>query len=168
MKYLLAIFLAFSCCHPSFALTADQLAQFLSITSWESEVALPAGSFNIEVLEITDGKIGKAVTPVYGGPEAADQTPSPTGNTPILIMCKPSEHGLFLTATMGLQTRPGTPSACPNFNGPFGSIGIPKTLKEGDYILGGEPVRSPDGIYHVTSDIKDFKRGLLLRVSKKA
>ena len=167
MKYLLTILLAFFYCHRGSALTADQLAQFLRITSWESEVALPPGSFNVEVLEFSDGKIGKAATPIYAGPEAAEQNPSPTGNTPILIMCKPSEHGLFLTVTMGLQTRPGIPAACQNFNGPSGSSGIPKSIKEGDYILVGEPLIR-DGVSHVTDDIKDYKRVLVLRVSKKA
>ena len=168
MKYLLAILLALSCCHQSFALTADQLAQFLSITSWESErFALPPGSFNVEVLEFSDGKVGKAITEIFAGPDGADQVPSTTGNTPILIMWKPSDHGLFLTVTMGGETRPGTPGACQNFSGPFVGGGNRKSIKEGEYILGGGPLNH-NGVYHATDNIKDYKRGFLLRVSKKA
>jgi hypothetical protein len=174
MKYLLTILLAVSCCCQSFALTADQLAQFQSITWWESEIALPPGSFNIEVLEFSDGKMSKAVTEVFAGPAGADQVPSTTGNTPILIMWKPSDHGLLMTVTMGGDTRPGTPGACQNFNGPqslnnhpYNASGAMKSIKEGDYILGGEPLIQ-DGVAHVTNDIKDYKRVLVLRVSKKA
>ena len=171
VKYILTIVLAFYCCHLGFALTADQLAQFLSITSWESEVALPPGSFNVEILEFSDGKVVKAITEVFTGPAGTDQVPSTTGNTPIQIMWKSSDHGLSLTVTMGGETRPGIPTACQSFQwfqGPTGSTGPKKNLKEGDYILSGELLLNRDGDYHVTDDIKDYKRVLVLRVSKKA
>ncbi len=166
MKYLLTILLVVSCCRQSFALTADQLAQFLSITSWESEIALSPGSFNVEVLEFSEGKVVRAVTEVFAGPDGANQVPSTTGNTPILVMWKPSDHGIFLTVTMGGETRPGIPAACPNFLGPSGSMGAKKSLSEGDYILSGMPLNH-EGVYHVTDDVKDYKRALVLRVSKK-
>lgn len=172
MKYLLTILFTLSCCCQSFSLTADQLAEFLRISSWESEVQLPANSFTVEVLEFSDGKVGKALTPTYDDPDTASQNPPLTGGTPVLIMWKPGEHGLFLTVTMGTpangsETRPGFHEACQNFIGIFVSGRILKSIKEGDYILGGEPLEH-DGAYKGTDDIKDYKRGLLLRITKKA
>ena len=82
-------------------------------------------------------------------------------------MWKPSDHGLFLTVTMGGETRPGTPGACQNFLGPVGSTGAKRSLKAGDYILSGMPLNH-NNVYHVTDDIKDHQRVLVLRVSKKA
>jgi hypothetical protein len=67
----------------------------------------------------------------------------------------------------GTDTRPGLPDAPANFNGVFAVGGVHKSIKEGDYILGGEPLPR-DGTYKATDDIKDYKRGLLLRVSKKS
>ena len=171
MKYLLSILITLSLCGQSFALTADQLAQFLQIASWESEVQLPANAFKVEVLEFSDGKVDKPVTPAYD-PNVTLQDNSSTDGIPLLVMWKPTEHGLLLTVTMGsptpgINTRPGFPGAVQNFGGVFVRGKILKTIREGDYILGGEPLER-NGTYRSTDDIKDYKRGLLLRISKKS
>ena len=172
MKFLLTIFVLLICYCQSFALTTDQLAQFLNIHSWESEVQLPRNSFTVEVLEFSDGKVGKAVFPAYDDSTDAAKASSATIATPIVVMWKPEGKSIELTVTMGspetgTQTRPGLSDACDNFHGPTVFMRGPQSIKEGDYILGGEPLEH-DGTYRGTDNIKDYKRGLLLRIIKKA
>lgn len=140
------------------AVTGDELARYLGVSSWTTTVFLEAGSYVVEVYEIKDGKVDRRL--LEGMKEWSTK-----GATGLTVMIGPEgksyrvvvayQKGVTVGATSTFETRFGT-SMSPS---------LPEKIREGDYILMGEPKGQNRGI---NNDIADCARGFLLRVKATA
>ncbi len=139
------------------AITADELALFLGICSWETRIAVPPTQVNIEIFEIENGSVGRSI---LKGKYASG--------------CIPPETNIRI-----IGTRYGTPTriqlwfegqGSENDSEKTGSIPIsahlvlPKVIEPGDYILGGQ-LSNFDDLF--SKKVENYESGLLLRVTKK-
>lgn len=136
------------------AVTADDLALYLGISSWKTSVFLEAGTYVPEIYEIRDGKVDRMI--LEGMKEWAVK-----GAPGLTIMLGPEGQGYrVVLAYQGGSTV----SASSTFEGRFGtavSPTLPEKIREGEYILIGEP---KGRIARVSEEISDYKRGFLLRI----
>lgn len=153
---LLTIFLT-PICH---AITADELAGFLDISSWETQIPAPANSISVELLEIKDGKTGKQI--LTGHNDSSNQPPI----TRVVIFIKPTDSGFSGSLSLNGSTLTLRDYKTPQFKS-FISKPLPKTAELGDYLLFGD-VDPQDGVISITNDISHVKQGFLLRITKKS
>ena len=149
---LLAIACALGHC---FAITADDIAGYLGVKSWESVVALPAEDFRLMIIEIDDGRPGN---PAYSGD--SNWNADPEKGFAILIGLENNKYKIVVL-NKGSRIIQDTCTQVNAFDETSASP-LPKNIGLGDYFLFGVP--KSDRSSH--SKIGDYKRGYFLRVEK--
>ncbi len=146
--------LAFLFCAPQVdAITADDLARYLEVSSYTTIVGLSPGSFVAEVYEIKDGEVAGLV--VEGDrrwskkaePSLTIMTGTEGGKYRIVVAY---EDGVTVSAVTTLQ----------KFSHVI-SPSLPPRIEAGDYILFGKP---KDAAAKRIDAISSYSSGFLLRV----
>jgi len=140
------------------AVTSDELARYLGVSSWTTTVFLEGGSYVVEVYEIKDGKVDHRL--LEGMKEW-----SPKGATGVTVMIGPEGKSYRVVVDYQRGTTVGATSTFETRFGSSMSPSLPEKIGEGDYILMGEPKAPGKGL---NSDISDYARGFLLRVKAAA
>lgn len=141
----------------SSAITPDELAAYLGITSWRTAVELPPNSYTAELYEFVDGKAKDAN--IIALPEYAKHP-----EVGFTIMTG-SQNGKYRFVVMGWNGTYGVTTEEGTFGSTIGGS-LPDKIKEGDFILFGEPLGG--AAFHASDDIHSFSKGFLLRVKKHA
>lgn len=149
------IILGFS---PALAITADELAKYLNISSWTTTVSLPSESFVVEVYKISDGSLGERI---FEGMSAWSKHPEKG----LQVMSGPENGKYKIVIAYGSGSTLTINTNVPIFDGTLSSD-LPDTIKEGDYVLFGKPKR--DGSVPVAESIKSYSEGFVLRVKRKS
>jgi len=149
---LIAIFAMTLTC--SYALTADELARYLGVSSWTTVIDLPPQSFVAEIWSIKDGVPEKQL---IEGMAAWNKMPEKG----ITIMLGSQDNKYKIAIAYGGGVTMTTATSIPSFNSTMGSS-LPKTLAEGDYALYGTPKEK--GLK--AEDVASYKAGFLLRIKK--
>ena len=137
------------------AITPDELAAYLDVSSWHTAVDLPPNSYVVELHEFVDGKVRDAS--IISIPEFA-QHPE-VG----LTIMSGKQDGKYRFVLKGWNGTYGTATEEVTFSHTIGSA-LPDKIKEGDFILFGEPLSG--GASHASDDIHSFAKGFLLRIKK--
>ena len=137
-------------------LTAKELAYHLGITSWTSALRLGGSDHKVEILRVLGGVV--VSTALSTNASATDRE-----LTRVVICVGPTATGSRLS--LQIAAAPSSSVALDAVSTQL-IIALPKTLAEGDYVLGGTlrasaEKRNPDEL--TAADLLD---GLLLRVSK--
>ena len=136
------------------AVSADDLARYLGITSASTRVTLPPESFVAELYSIEDGKVGKRL---LEGMPAWSKEPQKG-----LVIIWGSENGKYrFVFAYGGGVTMGVHTEIPTFNGTL-SESFPMTIETGDFVLFGEP----NGKVRDATEISSFSRGFLLRIER--
>lgn len=136
------------------AITADDLALYFGVSSWKTSVFLDPGTYVPEIYEIRDGKVDRMI--LEGMKEWAVK-----GAPGLTIMIGP--EGQSYRVVLAYQGG-STVGASSTFEGRFGCAvcpTLPDKIREGDYIIIGEPKGRIKG---VNEGISEYKRGFLLRI----
>ncbi len=137
------------------AITSDELAAFLGVSSWRTKVDLPSNSYLIQIYEFAEGKISDAnlieVTKLAQFSEIA-----------VTIMAG-AQDGKYKFMVTGFNGSYGAPTDKPLLDRTLSSH-LPETIHEGDFILFGKPLIGAD--FHGKDDIRSYSKGFLLRVKK--
>jgi len=140
------------------AVTVDELAAFLNVTTWETKVSSPANSLSIELLEIRGGKIGKVLCKGYDGSSRQ------SADTRILIFTRTTDTGI--TGSLGLNRDTHGFSSAKSDHSEFSfTAPLPEHVEVGDYVLSGE-TNTADHVARIERDISRLEYGLLLRIKK--
>ena len=135
------------------AITSDELAAYLGVSSWHTTVDLPPNSYDVEVCEFVDGHIKDAS--VISIPEFAKHPE--VG----LTLMSGKQDGKYRFVLMGWNGSYGAATEETTFGHTIGS-GLPDKIKEGDFILFGDPLGG--AAFHSSDDIHSFSKGFLLRI----
>ena len=138
------------------AITADELAAYLGVSSWHTVVDLPPESFAVELYEFVDGHIKDANLITI--PEFAKH---PETGLTIMVGSRDEKYRFSL---MGLNGTYGVATEEATFAHTIGS-GLPAKIKEGDFVLFGEPLGGE--LFHDSTDLHSFSKGFLLRIKKR-
>jgi len=153
----LALALTLTPFHTAKALTADELARHLGVQYWDTTVGLPPGSFVINILKISGGKVEQE------GPGFGGDSNDPSGSH-LVIMMSSNQGKPKATIMIGTASSISALPLSENFLPLAGTLELPKKIKAGDYILGGM-WKKKDGIITATDNIADIESGLLLRIT---
>ena len=158
---------------PSMAVTADELATHLGISSWNTVVDLPLQSYTVELYEFQNGKIGKRL---WGDQSWSSESPEGGGRIHLSFLVSVETGKLKGTAISALKPDGATVSIS-FFSETLTSVpsvrhGLPAKFKEGDYFMGADELQGskmiPFGDKRPAEEfVKDFKSGLVLRVRMK-
>jgi hypothetical protein len=140
------------------ALTVEQLSQFLRICSWETHLEVIPTEVVAEVFEVADGKISKSIVKA----DYVSACVEPDTHL-IIIATRDEAQPLHIEVGVERQATSNYVTEAPKIR-LQGIFPLPKEITFGDYFLGG----TLNSLKELGSrDIKDYKTGLLLRVSKK-
>jgi hypothetical protein len=138
------------------AVTSEELATFLGITSWHAAIDLAPETYTIQLCSFSNGKVDDAL--ITSEPK---WTQHPEAGLTIIIGPRdgkyrilvkfPSGDSLGTLSQMSLLDR--TLSPC-----------LPTTIKEGDYIIFGKPSESTTKFG--PNDLRGFSEGFLVRLRK--
>lgn len=136
------------------AITADELALYLGISSWKTNVFLEAGTYVAEIHEIKDGKVDRMI--LEGSKEwAVKGAPGLT-----VIIGREGQNYRVMLGYQGGTTVNGS-STFDNRSGLWFYASLPEKVRDGDYILMGEPA---DRMFGSHEAVLEYKRGFLLRI----
>jgi hypothetical protein len=139
------------------ALSTGDLVRYLGIHSWTTVVDLPPKTFSADIYELINGRIGARI--FQGSPEWET---NPKSKLTIMVGCESGKYRIVTAygdgPTWGLVTSKSI------FSG-FISASLPPRIKEGDYVLFGNP-RTHDPRMN-TSAASSYKEGFVLRIVKK-
>lgn len=136
------------------AVTADDLALYFGVSSWKTSVFLDPGTYVAEIHEIKDGKVDRMI--LEGSKESAVK-----GAPGLTIMIGPEGQGYrVMLGYQGGTTVSGS-STFDNRSGLWLYPSLPEKVRDGDYILMGEP---SDRMFGNREAVLEYKRGFLLRI----
>lgn len=137
---------------PASAITTEDLARYLGVSSWSTSVELPPQSFVAELYTIEAGKVGARL--LEGMPAWSNEPEKG------LVIMLGSDNGKYrVVFAYGGGVTMSVQSGIPTFSATL-SPGLPKTVTAGDYILFGQPNKKKGA----ADDISSFERGFLLRI----
>lgn len=136
------------------AITADDLALYLGVSSWKTSVFLEAGTYVAEIHEIKDGKVDRMI--LEGSKESAVK-----GAPGLTIMIGPEGQGYRVVLAYQGGTTMGGSSTFDNRSGLWFYPSLPEKVRDGDYILMGEPT---ERMFGSREAVMEYKRGFLLRI----
>ena len=139
----------------SSAIPSAELAAYLGVSSWHTTVDLPPNSYDVEIYEFVDGKVKDAG--IISVPEFAKHP-----EVGLTIMSG-KQDGKYRFVLMGWNGTYGAATEEATFGHTIGS-GLPGKIKEGDFILFGEPLSGE--AFHASDDIHSFSKGFLLHIKK--
>lgn len=140
-------------------LTAQELSKHFGISSWQTHIDLPPGTFTVSLSEVVEGKITGMVLEGIRGPS------DDTHGQRLAIMASPTPQGTQLSVVMGgvsinnihLKKKPQIPIN--------GSCALPNKIGFGTYVLGGQFILH-DGVAIFSNEASDLKLGLILNIAK--
>ena len=138
------------------AITAEELAGFLGISSWRTTVALPRGSFSVALFEINDGAVGKSILEL--SPEEVAKKPE----AGLSVVLGPRDGKYRVQIRLPDGSSSGSPTDIPLFDSSLSSA-IPERVEVGDYVFFGKRKKAAPG---GSNDLGSYERGFLLRVEK--
>ena len=140
----------------SSAITSEELAVYLGVSSWRTTVDLPKNSYAVELYEFVDGKVKDAsiiALPEYDKhPEAG------------FTIMGGKQDGKYRFVILGWNGSYGVTTEEGTFATTIGGS-LPDKIKFGDFILFGEPLGG--SAFHASHDIHSFSKGFLLRIKTK-
>jgi ankyrin repeat protein len=141
------------------AIEADELAQFLGVYSWSTQVSLPPDSFSAEILQIENGAVAdRLLMPT------AESSHGESGGLRIIlgpVFNGPMKGNYRVTISVGSRGTLGMPTKVPLFDSAR-SNPIPNKIGEGDFIFFGVPKEPFAG----ANDLGSYSRGFMLRVKR--
>ncbi|MFZ4777411.1 MAG: hypothetical protein ACOYM3_18745 [Terrimicrobiaceae bacterium] len=140
----------------AFGLSADQLAKYFGISTWNAVVQLPPKSFTVNVYAFANGVIGNCI--LSGQPEWNSK---PDEGFVIMLGVENGQYKLVTSYPSGKGPTIDTSTQIKAFQSTIG-FPLPEVISTGDYILFGSP--KEDRSAH--SKLDDFESGFVLRVSK--
>jgi hypothetical protein len=142
--------------YPALAVTADDLAKYLGVSTLSTTVTLPSESFIVEIYKISNGAIGDRI---FEGIPAWSKSPEKG-----LQIMYSQENGKYRIGILyGSGNTLTVTSDVPAFDSTL-SPNLPDTIKAGDYVLFGKPKR--DGSIPVAEKISSYSDGFLLRIKE--
>ena len=149
-----SLLVAFVVVHSASAITTDQLASFLNISSWQTVIDLPAESYAIEIREVTDGAVGDAI--LVSEPQ---WTRKPEKGIAIMAGTHDGKYKLGIVFSSGGSVRAQT--KVPTLDHTLGPP-LPEKIQQGDFMLFGKPYDASRNSH----DPKTYSRGFVLRIKK--
>jgi hypothetical protein len=148
---------AFATSH-ALAITADDLARYLGVSSWSTAVALPPGSFVTEIYSIKEGRPDKLL---LEGNSKWNQRPEKG----IVVMLGVEDGVYRVVIAYGGGVTMGSKTGIPKFGSSI-SPGLPSRLQAGDYVLVGQPQSFQSK--QSSEAVSDYSSGIFLRVKATA
>lgn len=138
-------------------ITTAELASFLDVHGWSTRVALPPGTYTLDICPIEDGKVGEGLFA-----NQIDWSKDPTGN--FVIMAGPEGENYKISVSSKTGGFMSISTSGRRFKATFNPP-LPETVSEGVYpLIVDLDGRKPDGAEY---DPATYKRGFVLKVSKK-
>ena len=138
------------------AINADELAQFLGVSSWQTAIDLPAGSYTVELYEFANGAVTERL--MVSQPEWAERP-----DAGLTIIAGPREGNYRITIGCANRGTWGAVTKVPLFDTTM-SNGLPPKIQDGDYVLFGKPLEGASGLS--AQNLQGYARGFLLRIKK--
>jgi len=137
------------------SVTTEELSRYLGVSAWSTTVDLPASSFITEIWTIKDGTSGERL--IEGMPA---WNKNPKKGVTIMIGTENGKYKIVVAYGGGVTMT--SSEKVPTFRSTM-SGELPKTIKEGDFPLMGQP--KMDGNRN-PSEITAFTTGFVLRIKK--
>ena len=134
--------------------TADQLANYIGVKTWDSKVSLPGQSFRVGIFEINKGKVGNPISVGNSGDNS-----KPDEGFIVMVGIENKKYKIVISYPSGFGPTVDIHTQIAAFEETVG-YPLPKTLTSGDYLLFGVPKHDRN----THSKIEDFDRGFLLRI----
>jgi hypothetical protein len=138
------------------AITAEQLAAFFNVSSWQTVVDLPAETYSIELYEIADGAVTERVAesqPAW--------TRKPEAGITIMSGLEEGNYKVAIVFSSGGTVRAATKVA--RLDRTIQPT-LPAKVREGDFVLFGKPAEGDAA--RDFNEVKSYSRGILLRIKK--
>ena len=139
------------------AITTDELASYLGVSSWNTTIDLPPESFIVEIYTIKDGAPNKRL--IEGMTEW-----SKAPEKGITFMIGSVEIGYKVVVKYGGGVTMTAIPPMKNFTHTMSSE-LPDSIGEGDHVLIGKPY--PDYNNSPINPVSGYSEGFLVRVTKK-
>lgn len=136
------------------AITSDELAAFLGISSWHTEVDLPSDSYIVQIFGFADGKIAET--------DLGEMTKTVKSSNDLAIIAG-KQDGTYKFTIINAEGSYGIPTSEPALDRTL-SPHLPEKVKEGDFILFGKPLLGSE--FHRDNDIHSYVKDYLLRIKK--
>jgi hypothetical protein len=140
------------------ALTAEDLATHLGVRYWETQVALPPGSFSASLIEINNGHLSHQSAGFAGDPRDIN------GNF-LTIMISHPPGTLKKSIVLGAASNRRVESLFLKDVSLPQTLTLPQQIGPGDYLLGGA-WKKHNGVSIPTGRIADLRYGFLLRIQR--